>query len=115
MFPPTFKGQKPVDMFLADLKTVDMFLEPKVRTGRTVDMFLTTILRTGAKNDYLFHFLVLTWSAGNAVRGIRRRGHPGRSRLLCRIAVPGTNVWVPTCPAEKEEAIMDAFRHFHMI
>ena len=22
---------------------------------------------------------------------------------------------VPTCPAEKEEAIMDAFRHFHMI
>ena len=58
MFPPTFKGQKLVDMFLADLKTVDMFLEPKVRTGRTVDMFLTTILRTGAKNDYLFHFLV---------------------------------------------------------
>jgi hypothetical protein len=34
-------------MFLANLKTVDMFLEPKVRTGRIVDMFLTAILRTG--------------------------------------------------------------------
>jgi len=43
-----------VDMFLANLKTVDMFLEPKVRTGRIVDMFLTAILRTGTKNDYLF-------------------------------------------------------------
>ena len=58
MFPRTFNGQKPVDMFLANLKTVDMFLEPKVRTGRIVDMFLTAFLRTGTKNDYLFHFLV---------------------------------------------------------
>ena len=58
MFPQTSNGQKPVDMFLANLKTVDMFLEPKVRTGRIVDMFLTAILRTGTKNDYLFHFLV---------------------------------------------------------
>ena len=33
MFPRTSNGQKPVDMFLANLKTVDMFLEPKVRTG----------------------------------------------------------------------------------
>ncbi|MDO5118379.1 MAG: hypothetical protein Q4D34_07830, partial [Eggerthellaceae bacterium] len=54
----TSNGQKPVDMFLANLKTVDMFLEAKVRTGRIVDMFLTAILRTGTKNDYLFHFLV---------------------------------------------------------
>ena len=54
MFPRTPKVQKTVDMFLANLKTVDMFLEPKVRTGRIVDMFLTTILRTGTKNDYLF-------------------------------------------------------------
>ena len=59
MFPRTSNGQKPVDMFLANLKTVDMFLEPKVRTGRIVDMFLTAFLRTGTKNDYLFHFLVL--------------------------------------------------------
>ena len=58
MFPRTSKGQKPVDMFLANLKTVDMFLEAKVRTGRIVDMFLTAILRTGTKNDYLFRFLV---------------------------------------------------------
>jgi hypothetical protein len=58
MFPRTSNGQKPVDMFLANLKTVDMFLEPKVRTGRIVDMFLTAILRTGTKNDYLFRFLV---------------------------------------------------------
>ena len=58
MFPQTSNGQKPVDMFLANLKTVDMFLEPKVRTGRIVDMFLTAILRTGTKNDYLFRFLV---------------------------------------------------------
>ena len=58
MFPRTSNGQKPVDMFLANLKTVDMFLEPKVRTGRIVDMFLTAFLRTGTKNDYLFHFLV---------------------------------------------------------
>ena len=36
-------------MFLANLKTVDMFLEAKVRTGRIVDMFLTAILRTGTK------------------------------------------------------------------
>ena len=28
MFPQTSNGQKPVDMFLANLKTVDMFLEP---------------------------------------------------------------------------------------
>lgn len=27
MFPQTSNGQKPVDMFLANLKTVDMFLE----------------------------------------------------------------------------------------
>ena len=39
MFPRTSNGQKPVDMFLAKLKTVDMFLEAKVRTGRIVDMF----------------------------------------------------------------------------
>ena len=58
MFPRTSKGQKPVDMFLANLKTVDMFLEAKVRTGRIVDMFLIAILRTGTKNDYLFRFLV---------------------------------------------------------
>ena len=58
IFPQTSNGQKPVDMFLANLKTVDMFLEPKVRTGRIVDMFLTAFLRTGTKNDYLFHFLV---------------------------------------------------------
>ena len=58
MFPRTSKEKKPADMFLANLKTVDMFLEPKVRTGRNVDMFLTAILRTGTKNDYLFHFLV---------------------------------------------------------
>jgi hypothetical protein len=38
MFPQTSNGQKPVDMFLANLKTVDMFL--------------TAILRTGTKNDY---------------------------------------------------------------
>ena len=37
IFPQTSNGQKPVDMFLANLKTVDMFLEPKVRTGRIVD------------------------------------------------------------------------------
>ena len=48
MFPQTSDGQKPVDMFLANLKTVDMFLEAKVRTGGIVDMFLTAILRTGA-------------------------------------------------------------------
>ena len=41
MFPQTSNGQKPVDMFLANLKTVD-------RTGGIVDMFLTAILRTGA-------------------------------------------------------------------
>jgi hypothetical protein len=58
MFPRTSNGQKPVDMFLANLKTVDMFLEPKVRTGRIVDMFLAAILRTGTKDDYLFRFLV---------------------------------------------------------
>ena len=58
MFPQTSNGQKPVDMFLANLKTVDMFLEAKVRTGGIVDMFLTAILRTGTKNDYLFRFLV---------------------------------------------------------
>ena len=58
MFLQTSNGQKPVDMFLANLKTVDMFLEAKVRTGRIVDMFLTAILRTGTKNDYLFRFLV---------------------------------------------------------
>ena len=58
MLPQTSNGQKPVDMFLANLKTVDMFLEAKVRTGGIVDMFLTAILRTGTKNDYLFHFLV---------------------------------------------------------
>jgi hypothetical protein len=37
MFPQTSNGQIPVDMFLANLKTVDMFLEAKVRTGRIVD------------------------------------------------------------------------------
>ena len=58
IFPQTSNGQKPVDMFLANLKTVDMFLEAKVRTGGIVDMFLTAILRTGTKNDYLFRFLV---------------------------------------------------------
>ena len=58
MFPRTSNGQKPVDMFLANLKTMDMFLEAKVRTGGIVDMFLTAILRTGTKNDYLFRFLV---------------------------------------------------------
>ena len=58
MLPRTLKDPKPVDMFLANLKTVDMFLEPKVRTGRIEDMFLTAILRTGTKNDYLFRFLV---------------------------------------------------------
>ena len=58
MFPRTSKGQKPVDMFLANRKNVDMFLELKVRTGGIVDMFLTAILRTGTKNDYLFRFLV---------------------------------------------------------
>ena len=58
MFPQTSNGQKPVDMFLANLKTVDMFLEAYVRTGGIVDMFLTAILRTGTKNDYLFRFLV---------------------------------------------------------
>ena len=44
IFPQTSNGQKPVDMFLANLKTVDMFL--------------AAILRTGTKNDYLFRFLV---------------------------------------------------------
>ena len=58
MFPRTSKGQKPVDMFLANRKNVDMFLELKVRTGGIVDMFLTAILRTGTENDYLFRFLV---------------------------------------------------------
>ena len=58
MFPRTSKGQKPVDMFLANRKNVDMFLEPKVRTGRIVDMFLAAILRTGTENDYLFRSLV---------------------------------------------------------
>ena len=38
MFPRTPKVQKTVDMFLANLKTVDMFLEAKVRTGRIVDI-----------------------------------------------------------------------------
>lgn len=33
MFPRTSKGQKPVDMFLTDRKIVDMFPEPKERTG----------------------------------------------------------------------------------
>ena len=47
-----------MDMFLANRKNVDMFLELKVRTGGIVDMFLTAILRTGTKNDYLFRFLV---------------------------------------------------------
>ena len=70
MFPRTSNGQKPVDMFLANLKTVDMFLEPKVRTGRIVDMFLTAFLRTGTKNDYLFHFLV--------PRRISCKTHPNR-------------------------------------
>ena len=41
MFPQTSNGQKPVDMFLANLKTVDMFLEPKVR--KPVDMFLANL------------------------------------------------------------------------
>lgn len=58
MFPRTSNGQKTVDMFFANLKNVDMFLEPKVRTGRIVDMFLAAILRTGTKDDYLFRFLV---------------------------------------------------------
>ena len=70
MFPRTSNGQKPVDMFLANLKTVDMFLEPKVRTGRIVDMFLTAILRTGTKNDYLFHFLVPRGDCSTAVKGV---------------------------------------------
>ena len=48
MFTQTANGQKQLDMFLANLKTVDMFLEAKVRTGGIVDMFLTAILRTGA-------------------------------------------------------------------
>ena len=47
-----------MDKFPFTDKTVDMFLEPKVRTGRIVDMFLTAILRTGTKNDYLFRFLL---------------------------------------------------------
>ena len=47
MFPRTSNGEKQVDLFLANLNTVDMFLEPKVRTGRIVDMFLAAILRTG--------------------------------------------------------------------
>ena len=68
MFPRTSDGQKPVDMFLANLKTVDMFLEPKVRTGRIVDMFLTAFLRTGTKNDYLFHFLVPRGDRGAPVQ-----------------------------------------------
>ena len=58
MFPRTSNGEKQVDLFLANLNTVDMFLEPKVRTGRIVDMFLAAILRTGTENDYLFRFLV---------------------------------------------------------
>lgn len=51
-------GKNQWDMFFANLKIVDMFLELKVRTGRIVDMFLAAILRTGTKNDYLFRFLV---------------------------------------------------------
>jgi len=39
-------------MFPANRKTVDMFQEAKVRTGRNVDMFLPAILRIGTKNDY---------------------------------------------------------------
>ena len=58
MFPRTSNGQKPVDMFL----------EPKVRTGRIVDMFLTAFLRTGTKNDYLFHFLVPRGDRGAPVQ-----------------------------------------------
>ncbi len=40
-------------MFPRMQKPVDMFPEPKVRTGRTVDMFLTAIMRTGEENEYL--------------------------------------------------------------
>ena len=48
---------KTADIFLTNVKIVDMFPEPKVRTGRNVDMFLPAILRIGERNDYLFHFL----------------------------------------------------------
>ncbi len=58
MFPRTSNGEKQVDLFLANLNTVDMFPELKVRTGKTVDMFLPAIIRTGTKNNYLFHFLM---------------------------------------------------------
>jgi len=47
-----------VDMFPRTQKPVDMFPEPKVRTGRTVDMFLTAIMRTGKGNEYLNGSLV---------------------------------------------------------
>ena len=43
MFPRTSNGEKQVDLFLANLNTVDMFLP--------------AIIRTGTKNNYLFHFL----------------------------------------------------------
>ena len=56
MFLRMSNGHKPVDLFLANLKTVDMLL--------------TTIMRTGRENDYLFHFLV--------PHRISRETHPGQ-------------------------------------
>ena len=47
IFPQTSNGQKPLDMFLANLKTVDMFLGAIARTGKSVDQFLNPIARTG--------------------------------------------------------------------
>ena len=47
-----------VDMFPRTQKPVDMFPEPKVRTGRTEDLFLTAIMRTGKGNEYLKGSLV---------------------------------------------------------
>lgn len=85
MFPRTTKGQKPVDMFLANRKNVDMFLELKVRTGRIMDMFLTVILRTGTKNDYLFRFLVPCRDGDIAVKGrtVKTSGSPKKKGFCC--------------------------------
>ena len=60
-----------VDMFPRTQKLVDMFPEPKVRTGRTVDMFLTVIMRTGKGNEYLNGNLVPCRDGCSAVKEMR--------------------------------------------
>ena len=67
-----------VDMFPRTQKTVDMFPEPKVRTGRTVDMFLTAIMRTVKGNEYLNGSLV---PLGVRSIDVKSKGLRGAERL----------------------------------